>query len=71
MHACAFFQQTITLFIIVQEVIERVYDYGAIIRFLPPYPPDLNPIEEVFASVKHCLRQNHLILHSLQDPSLL
>ncbi|CAB4024257.1 Hypothetical predicted protein [Paramuricea clavata] len=53
----------------VQEVIERVYDYGAIIRFLPPYSPDLNPIEEVFANVKHYLRQNHLVLQSLQDPS--
>ena len=28
-------------------VIERVYDSGSIIRFLPP---DLNPIEEAFAS---------------------
>ena len=55
----------------VQEVIERVYDYGAIIRFLPPYPPDLNLIEDVLASVKHYLRQNHLVLHSFQDPSLL
>ena len=53
----------------VQEVIERGYDYGAIIRFLPPYFPDLNPIGEVFANVKHYLRQNHLVLHSLQDPS--
>ncbi len=52
----------------VQEVKERVYDYGTIIRFLPPYSPDLNPIEEVLANVKHYLRQNHLVLDSLQDP---
>ena len=28
----------------VQDVIERVYDSGSIIRFLPPDSPDLNPI---------------------------
>jgi transposase len=39
----------------VQEVIEHVYDYGAIIHFLPPYSPDLNSIE-VFAKVKHYLQ---------------
>ena len=59
MHAFAFFQLDNHTFHHVQEVIERVYDCGAIIRFLPPYSPDLNPIEEVFASVKHYLRQNH------------
>ena len=52
----------------VQEVIEHVYDYGAIIHFLPPYSPDLNSIE-VFAKVKHYLCQNDLVLHSLQDLS--
>jgi putative transposase len=25
--------------------------------FLPPYSPDLNPIEQVFAKLKHLLRQ--------------
>ena len=29
-----------------------------VIRFLPPYSTDLNPIEEVFAKVKHYSRQN-------------
>jgi transposase len=24
--------------------------------FLPPYSPDLNPIEQVFAKLKHILR---------------
>ena len=53
----------------VQDVIQRVYDFGAIIRFLPPYSPDLNPIEEVFAKVKHYLRQNDVVLQSVQDTS--
>ena len=30
---------------------------GATLRFLPPYSPDLNPIEQVFAKLKALLRQ--------------
>jgi len=29
---------------------------GAHLVFLPPYSPDLNPIEQVFAKLKHLLR---------------
>lgn len=29
---------------------------GAKLAFLPPYSPDLNPIEQVFAKVKHWMR---------------
>ena len=52
-------------------VIERVYGYGAIIRFLPPYSPDLNRIKEAFANVKHYLQQNDVVLDSVQDASSL
>ena len=37
----------------VQAAIERV---GARIRFLPPYSPDFNPIEQAFAKLKAFLR---------------
>ncbi len=30
---------------------------GARLFFLPPYSPDLNPIEQVFAKLKHLLRK--------------
>ena len=30
---------------------------GAKLLFLPPYSPDLNPIEQVFAKLKHFMRQ--------------
>ena len=30
---------------------------GARLWFLPPYSPDLNPIEQVFAKIKHWMRQ--------------
>jgi transposase len=38
----------------VREAIESV---GAELLFLPPYSPDLNPIEQVFAKIKHWLRR--------------
>ena len=38
----------------VREAIERA---GAQIRFLPPYSPDLNPIEQVFAKLKTMIRR--------------
>ena len=33
-----------------------ILDAGAKLAFLPPYSPDLNPIEQVFAMVKHWMR---------------
>jgi len=34
-----------------------IRDAGAHLLFLPPYSPDLNPIEQAFAKLKHWLRQ--------------
>jgi transposase len=41
----------------VRQAIEAV---GATVRFLPPYSPDLNPIEQVFAKLKAMLRKKAL-----------
>ena len=38
----------------VRQAIEAA---GAAVRFLPAYSPDLNPIEQVFAKLKHLLRK--------------
>jgi len=38
----------------VKEAIEAV---GATIRYLPPYSPDLNPIEQLFSKLKAMLRK--------------
>lgn len=38
----------------IREAIEAV---GATLRYLPPYSPDLNPIEKVFAKLKALLRR--------------
>ena len=38
----------------VRKAIRRA---GAKLLFLPPYSPDLNPIEQVFAKLKHLMRK--------------
>lgn len=41
----------------VAEVEAIIEAHGATLKYLPPYSPDLNPIEQVFAKVKALLRQ--------------
>jgi transposase len=41
----------------VAEVQAIVAAHGATIQYLPPYSPDLNPIEQVFAKLKALLRK--------------
>jgi transposase len=38
------------------EVREAIEHAGALLRFLPPYSPDFNPIEQAFATLKAFLR---------------
>ena len=40
-----------------QAVRAALRSAGARLLFLPPYSPDLNPIEQVFAKLKHLLRK--------------
>jgi transposase len=39
------------------RVAEMIAAAGAEVRYLPPYSPDLNPIEQAFAKLKAHLRQ--------------
>jgi transposase len=56
------------------EVRAAIEGAGAMLRFLPPYSPDFNPIEQVFAKLKAFLRAlkprtfddvNALVAHAL------
>jgi transposase len=38
-------------------VVEAIESVGARVLYLPPYSPDLNPIEQVFAKLKALLRK--------------
>jgi transposase len=40
-----------------EEVRELVEEAGCELLYLPPYPPDLNPIEEAFSKIKGILRK--------------
>ena len=41
----------------VEGVIEPIIAAGATVRYLPPYSPDLNPIELMRSKIKACLRK--------------
>jgi transposase len=51
----------------VESIITSV---GALVNFLPPYSPDLNPIEECFSKVKSCLKSSELESNDLQTAIL-
>ena len=53
------------------KVVKAIQESGAILRFLPPYSPDLNPIEEVFSKVKYFLRENEVVYDTTSSPRLL
>jgi transposase len=40
------------------EILELADHFGVRIEYLPPYSPDLNPIEEAFSKIKHFMRRN-------------
>lgn len=33
--------------------VELIQSVGALVHYLPPYSPDLNPIEEMFQKLRH------------------
>ncbi len=41
-----------------ETVRAAIKSVGARLLFLPPYGPDLNPIEQVFSKLKHLLRKS-------------
>ena len=46
------------------ESVVKLQQYGSLIHFLPPYSPDYNPIENIFAKVKQSIK-----LLEANDPS--
>ena len=51
----------------VSEVADLISSVGALLIYLPPYSPDLNPIEEAFSSVKAYLKAHECIIHNSND----
>ena len=52
----------------VDTVVELLTSVGALVRFLPTYSPDINPIE-VFAEVKYYLQANSRLFDSFMTPT--
>ena len=42
----------------VDGIVELIQSRGALVQFLPPYSPDIMPIEELFFKVKSVLKAN-------------
>lgn len=55
----------------VESVISLIESVGARVVFLPPYSPDLNPLEPVFSKVKTILQANHQLLQVCTSPKAL
>ena len=43
------------------DVIKLINSVGALVLFLPPHSPDLNPIELCFSKVKYFLKKHEAI----------
>ena len=53
----------------VDRVVTTIQQTGALVRFLPPYTPDYNPIEELFFKIKAYLKTNKLANDVISSPS--
>ena len=46
----------------VDHTVQSFEELGVLVNFLPPYSPDMNPIEEMFAKVKSVMKANETVL---------
>ena len=51
-----------------EDLIDYLQAFGIRVEFLPPYSPDLNPIELAFSVLKNYLKKNHDFIESHNDP---
>ena len=48
-----------------QDMMKAIKDHGGILEFLPPYSPDLNPIEHKWAQAKAIRKQHRCTVDEL------
>jgi transposase len=51
-----------------ESLIEYLQAFGIRVEFLPPYSPDMNPIESSFSVIKSFLKRNRDYIESFSDP---
>ena len=49
------------------RAIDLIKEAGAIVMFLPPYSPDIMPIEKCFSKVKSYLIANELLVQNIES----
>ena len=52
----------------VEVIVELFREAGIVVFFLPPYSPDLNPIEEAYGFIKQYLKHHDELLQVVDDP---
>lgn len=55
----------------VSDVVHLIQQRGALLKFLPPYSPDLNPVEQIFSKVKTIMRENDQLIQIFHAPRVL
>ena len=55
----------------VEEVADLIAQTGALLKYLSPYSPDFNPVEQVFSKVKTSMKENHQLFQIFTEPRLL
>lgn len=55
----------------IPEVVASIQDVGTLVLFLPPYSPDLNPIEELFSKVKTTFKSAEFNMPHITDLQIL
>ncbi|GBC30237.1 IS630 family transposase [Rhizophagus irregularis DAOM 181602=DAOM 197198] len=51
-----------------QELLDYLDAFGVKVKFLPPYSPDLNPIETAFSTIKQFLQRNRYFVEISYNP---
>lgn len=49
-------------------LLEYLDAFGVRVEFLPPYSPDLNPIEKAFSYIKSYLKRHNYFVESCSNP---
>ena len=55
----------------VDGVSQLILQTGALLHYLPPYSPDLNPVEHIFSKVKAIMKENDKVFQSSSTPRVL
>ena len=53
-----------------ESVVSLIEEVGALVHYLPPYSPDMNPIEETFSKVKGFLKANDPFIQVVEQSEI-